>query len=541
MRVRTQGAVSRLPGRAWHGRLAILLAATLSMVLAAAWGGSAPSHRVAASSSGGSLNVLEAAAFAGSWNGLDPPTNTNSAADVSILSSIYGELFEQAPGGKIIPDLASGYKITNNGMTVTIDIRPGVTFTDGTPFDAQAVAFNINRDLEPQYRCTCAPNFPLASPVTATATDTVTMQLTHPFAPIIEAFFLATPNWIVSPTALSKVSEQEFALHPVGAGPFEVVSAVPNSVLKLQANPGYWKHGYPKAKSLTFTSVGTDASAVEAIQAGQAQVYEGLGSVSLATSAKKSGLNVCKLPSTSSYYISLHTASAPFNNILAREAIYYATNPQPILKAIYNNQATISQAPGGPGALYYEPKVPGYRTYDLAKAKALVKSLGGLNFTMYFLNSGLYQELAPTLQTEFKAAGINANIQGISQLGAAIAEFDTHKWPAFLWVMGSYDPAGGIGVSFFLASTGPFSGVHDPTVDSLINKGASSANPSVRASAYQDLAKYMNQQAYAPFICAGSAWDAAVKGVSGPGLTTAYGSFGQGPLVQWESVSNSNG
>jgi peptide/nickel transport system substrate-binding protein len=530
MRVRTQGAVSWLPGHGLRGRLAVVLAATLSLLLAGAWGGSAPSHRVAATSNGGSLNVLEAAAFAGSWNGLDPPTNTNSAADVSILSSIYGELFEQAPGGKIIPDLASGYKITNNGMTVTIDIRPGVTFTDGTPFDAQAVAFNINRDLEPQYRCTCAPNFPLASPVTATATDTVTMQLTHPFAPIIEAFFLATPNWIVSPTALSKVPEQTFALHPVGAGPFKVVSAVPNSVLKLQKNTGYWKHGYPKANSLTFTSVGTDASAVEAIQAGQAQVYEGLGSVSLATSAKKSGLNVCKLPSTSSYYISLHTASAPFNNILAREAIYYATNPKPILKAIYNNQATISQAPGGPGALYYQATVPGYRTYNLAKAKALVQQLGGLSITLQDLTSITNNEVAAALQTQWQAAGINVNLQELT-VPALVQAGMAGKQQAVFSSVGSYDPALVPGLEFFFYSKSPLTSVHDPHLDSLLDQASSTSNQTDRANLYKQVYKYMSDQAYAPFMFTSVGYNVMSKSVQGIPCDTLS------LATQWENVS----
>lgn len=145
-----QQAVGRLRERRWRGGVAIGLAVMLSM-LGTAWGGSAPTHRATKASSGGSLNALEASAFAGDWNSLDPPTNTNSAADQSILSSIFGELFEQGPGGKVQPDLATGYKITNGGTTVTLDIRPGVTFTDGTPFNAQAVAFNIKRDLEPQY------------------------------------------------------------------------------------------------------------------------------------------------------------------------------------------------------------------------------------------------------------------------------------------------------------------------------------------------------------------------------------------------------
>jgi peptide/nickel transport system substrate-binding protein len=485
---------------------------------------------VAATSNGGSLNVLEASAFAGSWNSLDPPTNTNSAADVSILSSIYGELFEQGPGGKIIPDLATGYKITNNLMTVTIDIRPGVTFTDGTPFDAQAVAFNINRDLEPQYACTCAPNFPLASPVTATGTDTVVMQLSKPFAPIIEAFFLATPNWIVSPTALSKVPEQTFALHPVGAGPFKVESAVPNSVVKLQANTGYWKHGYPKASSLTFTSIATDASAVEALQAGQAQVYEGLGSVSLASSAKGSGLQVCKLPSTSSYYISLHTSSAPFNNPMAREAIYYATDPQPILKALYHNQASISQAPGGPGGLYYQAKVPGYRTYDLAKAKSLVQQLGGLTVSLEDLTSVTNDEVAAALETQWEAAGIKVNLQELT-VSALVQQGIAGKQQAVFSSVGSYDPALVPGLEFFFYSKSPLTSVHDPHLDSLLDQASATANQSERANLYKQVYKYMSDEAYAPFLFTSVGYNVMTKSVKGLPCDTLS------LATQWENVS----
>ena len=489
---------------------------------------------------GGTLTVLVGAALAGWPSGLDPVTSHTTLGNAQMNDAIYGTLFSVGAHNKIIPDLATNYSITNGAKTLTIDLRHGVNFSDGTPFNASAVVYNWQRSLS---NPTTASNPPWPPNTTVSAPNpyTVVAQFSAPDGPALTQMLNTNLTWIVSPTALKNLGEQRFSSEPVGAGPFEVVSDTLSTKLVLKKNPNYWETGHPYLNGLTFTTVANDESALEDLQAHNADAYMGLGTPQLVKAYKSAGLKVTEDPGSAVVDIELESGVAPFTDIRAREALYYAIDASTIDKNIYNNTCTVSQSFTGPGGLFFEPKVPGYRTYDLAKAKALVKSLGGLNFTMYFLNSGLYQELAPTLQTEFKAAGINANIQGISQLGAAIAEFDTHKWPAFLWVMGSYDPAGGIGVSFFLASTGPFSGVHDPTVDSLINKGASSANPSVRASAYQDLAKYMNQQAYAPFICAGSAWDAAVKGVSGPGLTTAYGSFGQGPLVQWESVSNSNG
>lgn len=512
------------------------LAIVLSLVAAACGSGkgtsstSTTTHKsaTATTTKGGSVNVLEASAFAGSWGGLDPPTNTNSAADASMFSAIYGQLFDQAPGGKIVPDLASGYKITNGGLTVTIDIRPGVKFQDGTPFNAQAVVFNIKRDLEPQYACTCLPNFPVSS-VTAMGTDTVVMQLKYAFAPIIQAFILATPNWIVSPTALQKEGEKTFALHPVGAGPFEVVSAIPNSVLKLKANPGYWEKGHPYLSSLTFTSIGNDASAIDAMLSGQAQVYELMGSVTQAARAR-SHFTVCKIPSTSSYYIALHTNQAPFNNILAREAIYYATNPEPILKSIFDGQASISQAPGGPGSLYYEAKVPGYRTYDLAKAKALVKQLGGLSFTLEDLTSITNNQVISALQAEWKQAGINVTLQPLT-VSALVQSGRLGKQQAVFSSVGSYDPALVPGLSFFFSSHSPLTSVRDPHLDALLNQASSTSSSSARAAAYRQVYSYMNQMAYAPFMFTSVGFNVMDHSVGGIPCNTLS------EAIQWQNVS----
>ncbi|MBO0885863.1 MAG: hypothetical protein J2O38_00590 [Acidimicrobiales bacterium] len=489
---------------------------------------------------GGSLTVLVGGALGGWSSGLDPVTSHTTLANAQMLDAIYGELFAVGPHNKVIPDLATNYSITNGGKTLTINLRHGVRFSDGTPFDATAVVYSFQRSLGNPATASNPP-WPPHAAVSSPDPYTVVVQLTAPDGAALEQLLDTNLTWIVSPTALKNLGEERFSSAPVGAGPFEVVSNTASTKLVLKKNPNYWQKGHPYLDGLTFATVANDQSALEDLQAGDAQAYMGMGTPQLVKSFKSAGYKVVADPGSAVVDIELESGVAPFTNIKAREALYYAIDAATINKKIYNGTCTISQSFTGPGGLFFEPKVPGYRTYNLAKAKALVKSLGGLSFDMYFLNSGLYQEVAPTLQTMFKAAGINMKLQPISQLGAAIAQFDTHKWPAFLWVMGSYDPAGGIGVSFFLASSGPFTGVHDPTVDSYINKGVASVNPKARASAYAGLAKYMSQQAYAPFICAGTTWDVAMKGVSGPGLTTAYGSFGQGPLVQWENVTNSKG
>ena len=123
--------------------------------------------------------MLESAGFAGDWPaGLDPATNVNGAADQTQMDAIYGELWELTEGGKLRGDLATGYKFSDGGKTVTITLRPNVKFSDGTPLDAQAVVFNWTRDLASP--CTCKPVLPGKPTITAQGPGTVQIKLAAP-------------------------------------------------------------------------------------------------------------------------------------------------------------------------------------------------------------------------------------------------------------------------------------------------------------------------------------------------------------------------
>ena len=92
---------------------------------------------VAAPKAGGSLTVLEGKGFSGDWPlGFDPATNTTGSADQDYYNAVYGQLFELGDNGKLIYDLATGYQYSNGNKTVTIDLRPGVKFSDGSPLTA---------------------------------------------------------------------------------------------------------------------------------------------------------------------------------------------------------------------------------------------------------------------------------------------------------------------------------------------------------------------------------------------------------------------
>jgi peptide/nickel transport system substrate-binding protein len=110
-----------------------------------------------------------------------------------------------------------------------------------------------------------------------------------------------------------------------------------------------------------------------------------------------------------------------------------------------------------------------------------------------------------------------------------------------LQTAGSYDPAQGVGVAFRMFSQSPFSGIKDPKLDTMLNEASGTLDQGARKELYGELAQYISDQAYGPFYFAFAPANVAVKGVSGPGLTTAMPAVVVNPDVFWDEVSTSGG
>ena len=540
------GTTHRSAGRACAATAAVLLiAATVAACSggassAGSGGGSAGASAAAAAGpqnsaaprAGGSFTMLEETGLTGAWpTGLDPATDGNGSANQSYLDAIYGNLFELGANGQTIDDLATGYTLSPDAKTVTIELRHGVTFSDGTPFNAAAVAFNFKRDLASTVGD--KPNWPVSS-ITTSGDYDVLIHLTQAYAPIINTFHDSNVNWIVSPAALQKMGENAFKLTPVGAGPFTVVTDTVSSELALKKNPHYWAPGQPYLNTLTFKSVASDEAALETMEAGGVQGYEGMQTPQLAAAFAKQ-FNVLDVPSTSPYVIQLNTAIAPFNKLSAREAVYYATDVALIDERLFGNLHPVTEGFTAPNGLFYEQNVPGYRTYNLAKAQAAVKAAGGITVNLMATQSSVSQTVLEALQTMWEAAGIKVNI-AVNQLANVIQQFSSNTWQASLQTAGAFDPAAGLGVNFRFGSKSEFSGVHDPKLDALFAQATSTLNTAQRQQLYDQAAAYISENAYAPFLFPVNGWNIAAKDVSGPGLTTLLPASAVRPEILWAQV-----
>jgi peptide/nickel transport system substrate-binding protein len=508
--------------------------------------------------SGGSITVLESTGYSGAWTTLDPATNKEGAATQDFMTAVYGQLFELGAGGAIVPDLATGYSFSPDGKTLTINLRQGVTFTDGTPFNAQAVYTNWMRDLgtvgisngynspwpiaelpAPKSAPPGTAEPPAAGVVQVTGPYTIVLHFTAPDGAAIDQLFDSIETWIASPTAMTKEGTS-FGQNPVGAGPFQVVSNVPNNELIVKKNATYWQAGHPYLDQITFKTVGSDEAAYEAMLANEGQIYEDMSTTQLINESE-SHFTVDNNLGTSPYDLQLNTSVPPFNNPKVRQAIYAATNFTPILQHLFGNRYPTTESFTGPGGICYEQNVPGYQGYDPTLAKQLIQQTGLNKVTIQLGTIALStaQESTQALATEWEQLGLKVKVQSwpLSGLIAAFEANGGKSWESMVQTAGAYDPAGGVGVGFRFTSKSPFSGVHDPKLDTLLNEAQGSTNLSTRCGFYDQAAAYIAKNYYGPFYFTFSPANISVHGVSGPGLTTPLAAVVVVPTIPWEDVS----
>jgi peptide/nickel transport system substrate-binding protein len=363
----------------------------------------------------------------GGWdyNTLDPGATVGFIGpELPMAEPIYGLLFDppSTPGGAFTPDLATSYAYASDFKSVTITLRSGETFQDGTPFNAAAIVWNIDR-----YSGPTSPNkqwYNDIASATAVNDTTVKVSFTGPDTNFINMLAYTTGGLFSSPTAFKKDGAAKYGLHTVGAGPFEVSSFTPGQELDLVPYPKYWDAGKVKLTSLKYVNTPEDATvAYQDLVSGSIDT-DTLGATSAPAnvlSEAKTNSNLSMVPGPDNTYLiaALNTTKAPFNNPLARQAIAYCTDQQALATAIAPGFLNPAYVLAGSSATYYPYGSPSAAKsaypyqYSVAKASALVKQLGGLSFSLTNFG-GLYDTVANALAQTWKACGINAQVSTVT-------------------------------------------------------------------------------------------------------------------------------
>jgi peptide/nickel transport system substrate-binding protein len=500
--------------RAWRRFLSAVAATSTILGLGYAIPAASAAVSAAAPARGGTLTIV---AVGLDWIDLDP-INPEDFPVWYVGNGIYDSLFYLQDDGKLSPDLATGYQWSDGNKVLTIELRHGVMFQDGTPFNAAAAVYNLQRGANPSLGSECVPDFSTVKSITAPSTYAVQIDFSRTNS-AVPAFLGSTPcGMMASPTAIKKYGAS-YGQHPVGTGPFELVKEATDSYIELQRNPNYWQKGRPYLNEVKILSVASAASAVDSLEAGTAQIAVAAEGQEVEQAKTDGNLKVLPLGAFTSQPIWFNVTRPPFNNVLARRAVVEATDPAPIIKSLQYGLASPTESMVGPSSWAFPgAKIPGYPSYNVAAAKALVKKLGGLNVTLSVASAptggGSIQE-GSVLAAQWNQAGIKTTIDPenvVTLLGNA------HKknyQVMDLVTPGSIEPDTTLYRNLFCESALNQTGYCNKSADQALIAGEAATTIAGRKAAYGQLFKVLAQQVPYGYLYSPQIFDITTKNVHG--------------------------
>ena len=271
---------------------------------------------------------------------------------------------------KLIPLLAESYDSNANATEFTLHLRKGVTFQDGTPFNAEAVKFNLDRLRDPANKLSRRSLVSMINDVQVVDDNTVKLILDKPFGAMIAS--LAHPGaMMLSPTAVKKYGK-DIDRHPVGTGPF-VFKSWSADTLEVTRNDKYWGDE-PKIDGVIIRSVPESGARMAMLQTGEAQFVPAFPPELVKVIEKNPKLEVKITPSIVETYVSLNTTKKPFDNKLVRQALNYAVDKKAYCKVVYSGLCKPEDSVL-PANLAFHKSVGDY-AFNLDKARALMKEAG---------------------------------------------------------------------------------------------------------------------------------------------------------------------
>ena len=339
-----------------------------------------------------------------SWD----PVTSSTGNDINTLSLVYASLTQLDEQGNAGPGLAESWDYSDDGTAVTFHLRPDLTFTDDTPLDAEVVKESLERGKE-QENSLLKDQLATIESITTEGELDVTLHLSRVDYQVPNLLAGKT-GAIVSPAAAEK-DAAGLVTAPVGAGPFEFESFVPESNAVLVKNDGYWDAADIHIDRFELSVAPDPATVVAAIQSGSIDVA-GLGATQI-PEAEGAGLPVQQLDTLTVNQVDVHNGIAPFDNPTVVEALKYAIDRQEIVDVLTAGTGTVTYQPFPAGYVAYDPELDDRYAYDPNKAKALLAQAGydANNPLTFEITAAAYNEAqAQIVQAQLAKIGVTATI-----------------------------------------------------------------------------------------------------------------------------------
>ena len=438
---------------------------------------------------GGTLNV----GFASDIKTLDPVFSIEYT-ERQVLYLIFDTLVKLDTDFSIRPELATKWDVEDGGKRVVFHLREGVKFQDGTPFDAAAVKWNIDRRMDPNVKSPQKGGLEsVIASVEVVNPSTVTFNLKQPF-PGLLGMLGQREGFMESPTAAQKAGA-DFGTKPVGTGAFLFKEWVRGNHITVERNPDYWDKGKPYLDRVVFQDIAGSVVGVQRLVTGEIDFVSELSPQDV---RQIEGNKDIKLdPDPVGRWISLQwqVDKPPFNNLQLRQAIAHAIDRKRLVDILMGGKAQLAEGPTPKGLWWFDPNLKSY-DYDPAKAKELLKQAGypnGLDVTLAAPTITMFQQLDQLVQEQLKAIGINVTLEPVavsdwySRVVQQKINFTPERWSQ------RPDPDGLFYILFHSKGYANSTNYKNPELDALLDKARSTTDTEARKPIYRQAQAIMTR------------------------------------------------
>lgn len=410
----------------------------------------------------------------------DPQTNA-SPSSTQFLMPVFDTLLTTTADGATAPGLATAWSLAPDARSLSLTLRSGVRFHDGTPFDADAVRKNVERGRSGP-KSVVAGQLAAVSGIDVPGPSTVVLRTDHGGAGALLGFLAGPAGMMASPSSWARPNA---ATAPVGTGPWQVSRAsVPGTDMVYTRFPGYWDPAVARVDTIHI-QVGSESTFVPGLSSGIAQAVMLTGSPTDGSTLTTNGVPV-QTASTTYLHLFYLNKSGVFADPRVRRALSLAVDRQLICDALLYGRCRPSAQPVSPRSWAYDPAAPPPAP-DVAQARALLAEAGhpgGIDVPVVVSAAGtqLLTELT-ALQQIVGEAGIRITITPLP-VAQLLPALDSGTAQAYYTVnSGGADPS--IPLAQMTAPAYNPGGYRDPALAAAIAAAAAARTPDARRAAYR--------------------------------------------------------
>ena len=412
-------------------------------------------------------------------------------------SLILEQLASLGDDGKAKPRLAQSWSHSDDYKTWTFKLRPDVKFHDGTPFNAQAVAFNFARQKDPKNNCRCA--FYIANILSVEPTDdlTVVYKLKDPAVNFPALLTRPDQNQTIhSPTAMQAKGD-DYNRNPVGTGPFVVKSWTAGDRMVVEKNPNYWDKNKPHLDRVVLRPLPDAQSRFASLVSGETDVVwaDEFEADNIARARKNSALKVIDYVGSGAGVAAINTKVPPLDDVRVRQALMMALDRQKFSQATTNGLAKPATNPYGEGS-WVKCKDDGALKTDPKKAAELIKEYGKpVQFKMLFTATPRGRTNAQVLQQLWKQVGADMEIELVDQATFPPRAFQ-RKFDIIGWRIVDFpDPDVQMFANFYSKSPLNLANYSNPELDKLLEEARVTPDEAKRSETYCAISRLLNKEA----------------------------------------------